>query len=201
MAASVALSPTKLLDVYRRPGAVEPRYAFDIANPWHQRVPMLVEQRARDDEGEKWLRVQLPIAPNGTSGWVRGDEVDVHPRRHLLVVDLSRRTISHFVQGELADRFLVGIGRPDAPSARGTFFVWAKVPQADPGGPYGSFVLGLSGMAPISEWTGTGRMAVHGTVDASDRGRRISAGCIRVYNPELDTLRSVPLGTPVVIRG
>jgi lipoprotein-anchoring transpeptidase ErfK/SrfK len=43
-------------------------------------------------------------------------------------------------------------------------------------------------------------MAIHGTSDPSDRGQQVSHGCIRVYNTDMKTLRSLPLGTPVIIR-
>jgi lipoprotein-anchoring transpeptidase ErfK/SrfK len=190
----------RLVDIYREPGSVQPRYAFDVENPFGQRAPLLVERGMRDAEGERWVRVQLPIRPNGTTGWVRVDQVRLLPRDELIVVDLSERRLRHYVAGRLTHVFRVGIGRPDAPSARGLFSVWARVPQTDGGGPYGTFVLGLSGLAPISEWTGQGRMAIHGTADPADRGRRVSSGCVRVFNPQVERLTGVPLGTPVVIR-
>jgi hypothetical protein len=189
----------RLVDLYAAPGRAEPRAAFDVENPWGQRAPLLVEDRRRDADGRRWLRVQLPIGAGRSGTWVRADQVRVVPRDELIVVDLSARRLRHFVAGEVVHVFDVGIGRADAPSARGRFTVWARVPQPD-GGPYGTFVLGLSGMAPISEWTGEGRMAIHGTADPSDRGRRVSDGCIRAFDPQMERLTGVPLGTPVVIR-
>ncbi|MEX2102296.1 MAG: L,D-transpeptidase family protein [Actinomycetota bacterium] len=198
--AYAAIPRRVIVDIYRRPGAIEPRYAFDVENPWGQRAPLLVEKGRHDDQGRAWVRVQLPIAPNGTTGWVRVESVRLVARDELIVVDLSERTLRHYVGGRQVSSFSVGVGRPGAPSARGLFSVWARVPQADGGGPYGTFVLGLSGLAPISEWVGEGRMAIHGTASSGDRGRRVSAGCIRVFNPQMERLTGIPLGTPVVIR-
>ena len=63
------------------------------------------------------------------------------------------------------------------------------------------FALGLSGFSPVlKDWPGGGRMAIHGTAHASDRGLMVSHGCVRVYNDDMVDLRRVPLGTPVVIR-
>jgi lipoprotein-anchoring transpeptidase ErfK/SrfK len=43
-------------------------------------------------------------------------------------------------------------------------------------------------------------MAIHGTADPGDRGAAVSHGCVRVSNADLEALREIPLGTPVVIR-
>jgi lipoprotein-anchoring transpeptidase ErfK/SrfK len=79
--------------------------------------------------------------------------------------------------------------------------VWQRVPFSNPNQPYGIFALGLSGFSPVlSDWPGGGRMAIHGTPYASDRGRPVSHGCVRVYNDDMKGLLDVRLGTPVIIR-
>ena len=64
------------------------------------------------------------------------------------------------------------------------------------------YALGLSGFSDTyTEWEGSnGRIAIHGTSDLSDRGQRVSHGCIRVYNADMESLTDLPMGTPVVIR-
>lgn len=179
------------------PGSV---FVLDTRNPNMRLAPLLVTDAARDVSGEPWYRVLLPIEPNGSAAWVRGTDIRLVPRDQKIVVDLSRRTLLYFVGGDLSARLSVGVGTPSAPTATGTFYVWIRVPYSSPTGPYGAFALGLSGFSEVlSEWPGGGRMAIHGTSDPSDRGRAVSHGCIRVYNPELKVLRRVPLGTPVII--
>jgi lipoprotein-anchoring transpeptidase ErfK/SrfK len=81
--------------------------------------------------------------------------------------------------------------------------VRAKVDTGRPSGPYGSYILGLSGFSEAihpSDWPGLPRLAIHGTDDQTDAGQAISSGCIRVPNALLRQLRDVPMGTPVVIR-
>jgi lipoprotein-anchoring transpeptidase ErfK/SrfK len=171
------------------------------ANAWGQRLGFLVQKGFRDREGTGWIRVLLPQRPNGSAGWIREDHVDLVPLREKLLVDLSERTLRRYRGGELIDTFSVGVGTPATPTATGRFFVWATVAYADDRGPYGSFALGLSGFSDvITDWAGGGRMAIHGTWKASDRGRAVSYGCVRVFNPELERLQDVPMGTPVVIR-
>jgi lipoprotein-anchoring transpeptidase ErfK/SrfK len=63
------------------------------------------------------------------------------------------------------------------------------------------YVLGISGFSTVfTDWPGGGRMAIHGTATASDRGQAVSHGCVRVFNSDMRKLRNVPLGTPVVIQ-
>jgi lipoprotein-anchoring transpeptidase ErfK/SrfK len=153
-----------------------------------------------DDDGTTWFHVRLPIRPNGSTGWVRGDEVTTEVRHQRIVVDISAHRLRRVDDGHTVDDLSVAVGAPSTPTARGRFFVWARVPTGDPSGPYGVFVLGLSGFSNvITEWVGGGRMAIHGTADPADRGHDVSHGCVRVYNPQMEELTDVPMGTPVWI--
>ncbi len=194
--------PGRYVQVWRSPGPqAARRFIFDTVNPFGAKVPLLVTEARRDSEGTGWLKVLLPIRPNESSGWVRASDVRLVSETERIVVDLSQRVLRHFRNGKLVRRLSVGIGRPESPTATGTFYVWARVPQSDPTGPYGSYALGISGFSEVlKDWPGGARMAVHGTADPSDRGRAVSHGCVRVYNPEMLGLRHVPLGTPVIIK-
>jgi lipoprotein-anchoring transpeptidase ErfK/SrfK len=198
----VARSRTSWLTIWRGPSTdAGKRFAFPTRNPVGQRLEFLVARAARDVDGDPWLRILLPIRPNGASGWVRMDAVTVREAQHRIVVDLSDKTLRHYRNGHLEHDFSVGIGRPETPTAVGTFYVWAHVPQASPSGPYGVFALGISGFSPVlKDWPGGGRMAIHGTANPGDRGLMVSHGCVRVYNDDMVDLRRVPLGTPVVIK-
>ena len=101
---------------------------------------------------------------------------------------------------EIADSFRVGVGSEQYPTGVGRFYIWVKVPYENPNNPYGIMALGLSGFSPVlSDWPGQGRMAVHGTPYASNRGQAVSHGCVRVYNDDMQALLDLPLGTPVEI--
>ena len=74
-----------------------------------------------------------------------------------------------------------------APTALRTVAASSRFPQSQPNLPAG--------------WTGGNRIAIHGTLSASDFGRAVSAGCVHASDSDLRYLmRTVPLGTPVVIR-
>ena len=194
--AYAVLPDGRYLPIFKEPSG-RSAGAFDPVNPWRQEAPFLVTGARRDSAGRAWLRVLVPAKRNGTTGWVPRDRVTLVRERERIVVDLSERTLWHYRSGQLVHRFSVGIGAPGTPTPTGTFYVWAQVPQRNPFGKYGNFVLGLSGW---SEAVAGGRMAIHGTADPADGGHRVSFGCVRVFNPEMWLLRHVPLGTPVIIR-
>lgn len=196
---AVALAPS--LRVYRTPGAGASAYRRIAArNPWGQAIRFLVVGASHTGAGPPWLRVLLGVGSNGAEGWVPRQEVRLRRTHDRIVVSLSARTLWHTRDGHLIQRFRVAVGATSTPTTPGRFFVWAKLP-ADPHGAYGSYVLGLSGFSEVlTSWPGGGRMAIHGTDNPADRGQWVSHGCVRVYNPEMDRLRDVPMGTPVIIR-
>jgi lipoprotein-anchoring transpeptidase ErfK/SrfK len=196
----VAIPRTRYMPMWERPGrSTNPDFALDTQNPMGQLAPLLIEA-AKRREGEGWVRVLLPLRPNGTTGWVKVDDVKIREREERIEVDLSRRVLRHYDGDELVDAFRVGVGTEQYPTGVGQFYIWVKVPYEDPNNPYGIMALGLSGFSPVlSEWPGEGRMAVHGTPYASDRGQAVSHGCVRVYNEDMSALLDLPLGTPVEI--
>jgi hypothetical protein len=190
-----------LLNVWSRPGGGAVRFAVEAHNPWDQSIdfPVLSGQQAPD--GSVWYAVLLGIQPNGSRGWVSAEDVTLAPSDDRIIVDMSARILRHFHDGRLRHRFVIGIGKPSTPTTPGRFFVWAKLQPSDASGAYGSYLLGLSGFSEVlTNWPGGGRMAVHGTDDPTDRGGEVSFGCIRVFNPQMNKLRGVPMGTTVVIR-
>jgi lipoprotein-anchoring transpeptidase ErfK/SrfK len=194
-------SRTDRLDVYTDPrDGASPRMSIHAMNPWDQRIAFPIRDvRMRGETA--WYRVLLGIEPNGSNGWVRGDDVTFDRTRHRVVIDLSQRVLHHYRNGTLRHRFTVGIGAPGTPTTPGHFFVWAHLDPRDASGPYGTYLLGLSGFSQVlTNWPGGGRMAIHGTADPTDRGGRVSYGCARVYNPQMNELRGIPMGTTVLIR-
>jgi lipoprotein-anchoring transpeptidase ErfK/SrfK len=188
--------------VYEKPGpGAVPTEEIVAENDWSQRIALPVIGGFTDENGTEWLHVMLPNRPNGSRGWLRGDEVRSEQVSGRIVVDLSAHTLKRLEDGERVSRFSVGVGTAGYPTTPGRFFVWARVPYDPPTGAYGVFALGLSGFSEvITDWVGGGRMAIHGTTDPSDLGKDVSHGCVRVYNPEMEDLMDVPMGTPVLIR-
>jgi hypothetical protein len=187
------------LDVYEHPDGSAPHHRISALNPWNQPIRFLVKRFSRDAAGAIWVHLMLGVVPNGSSGWVRGGQLRVVPDRDRIVVDMSTRVLQQFHDGHVVHRFVIAVGAPDTPTTPGVFFVWAKL-SSPPTSAYGAYVLGLSGFSRVlTYWQGGGRIAIHGTDDPADRGQSVSHGCVRVYNPQMDQLRDVPMGTPVLI--
>jgi hypothetical protein len=198
----IATPADRKIIVFREPDGTTGDFVLDTRNPFGQRTSLLVVDALRDDAGDAWYEVSLPVRPNGSTGWMWGADLRIRRARDRLVIDLSDRTLEHLRDGKRLDRFSVGVGSQEAPTTPGTFYVWARLPQSSPYGPYGVYALGLSGFSDtLTEFEGSnGRIAIHGTSDPGDRGQRVSHGCVRVYNPDMATLTHLPMGTPVVIR-
>jgi lipoprotein-anchoring transpeptidase ErfK/SrfK len=155
------------------------------------------------DRAPGWVRVQLPIRPNGSAGWVPEDAVDLVAGDHRVEVDLAARRLTVFDGDEVVLETPVAVGAPDAPTPTGTFALIDRLQSPDPNSPYGPFALGLSAHSDtFSEFAGgDGQIGIHGTDDPSSIGQPVSHGCVRVPNDVVTLLATaLPLGTPVTIR-
>jgi lipoprotein-anchoring transpeptidase ErfK/SrfK len=176
---------------------------FPAKLPWGSPVSFLVREAHRNAAGETWLKVLLPRRPNGSSGWIRGDQVRLHPVAHQVEVDLSARSARLLHDGKVKRTWPVGIGRQATPTPTGLFFVTVKLRPPQISSVYGAWALGLSGYSEVLQQfgTGDGQLALHGTSDPSDLGREVSNGCVRLDNQAITSLaETLPLGTPVRIR-
>lgn len=150
-----------------------------------------------------WIRIMLPVRPNGSEGWVRADEVDLFLVEGELVIDLSDRTLTYEVGGETILSSTVAVGTSRNPTPTGLFFVTDNVTLANPDSPWGPHALGLSARSDtITEYNGgDGIIGVHGTNRPGSIGNAASLGCVRLPNDLITRLHElVVVGTPVEIR-
>ena len=148
-----------------------------------------------------WLHVQLPMRPNGRTGWVRADHVQQLPVRTRIVVDLSQRVVRFYKNGRLVLHTPAAIGSSATPTPLGRYYVNQRLIPSDPGGPFGPGAIGISAFSPVlTGWAQGGPVAIHGTNEPWSIGRAVSNGCIRVPNATQKKLFAATLGgTPVVI--
>ena len=153
------------------------------------------------DRGD-WLQVSLPVRPNGATGWVRRDGLELRTVDEAIVVDTAARTLTLFDAGVPMLTTPVAVGTPDDPTPTGAFYIVDKLDTGDPSGPYGQFAFGLSAHSDtLTEFAGgDGQVGIHGTDDPASIGRAVSHGCVRVPADVAQRLSdTVNLGTPVVI--
>lgn len=150
----------------------------------------------------RWLRVQLPLRPNGVRGWIRARDVVLRPVTTRIIVDLSSRRVSLYVRGRRVLQTRAAIGTPATPTPLGSFYVNQRLIPSNPYGPFGPGAIGISAFSEVlTGWAQGGPVAIHGTNRPELIGLRVSNGCIRVRNFALRRLfaRAVA-GTPVTVR-
>jgi hypothetical protein len=153
----------------------------------------------------RWLAVTDAVVGNNRVVWVDAKSGGLRYTRTRLEldVDLSTRTLTVRRNGAAVRRLSIGVGRAGSPTPTGTFAVTDKLNGGAYSAAYGCCILSLSATQPNlpAGWTGGNRIAIHGTLSASDFGRAVSAGCVHASDSDLRYLmRTAPLGTPVVIR-
>jgi lipoprotein-anchoring transpeptidase ErfK/SrfK len=149
-----------------------------------------------------WYRVQLPVLPNGTTGWIAAAAVRSFRVSSRVVVSLSARRLRLYREGRLVLEVPVAVGSSDTPTPLGRYFVNERWSLTTADGPFGPNVLGISAHSPTLArvWAQQGPIGIHGTDEPSSIGQAASHGCIRVNNTVMKRLfRLAPLGTPVVI--
>jgi lipoprotein-anchoring transpeptidase ErfK/SrfK len=201
--AYVALA-VKDVTVRSRPRGGDVVAVFPADLPWGSPTPFLIKGARRTGAGDTWLEVLLPRRPNGSSGWIQGDQVRVKPLSHAVEIDLSSRTASLLRDHRKVRSWRVGIGTAGTPTPTGRFYVTVKLrPPQISAAAYGAWALGLSGYSEVHQsfGTGDGQIALHGTYKPWLLGRPVSNGCVRMDNETITMLaETLPLGTPVTIR-
>ncbi len=190
--------------VRRRPAGKAVAWRAKGTTRWsgsEQRLMVLSSRRA---DGEMWLKVRLPIRPNGSSGWMPRDRVRLVLSRRFMSIDLSRRLLRLYKRGRVLKRYRVVIGAPATPTPRGLFAIYDRVKQGDPDGFVGPWVLPITAHSPkIREFDGgPGVVGLHGRGPASlgdPLGSARSHGCIRMNNSRIRYLVRLMKGTAVRI--
>ncbi len=148
-----------------------------------------------------WVRVAIPLRPNGTVGWVRRSDVLLIENSYRVVIELSTNRLSVFEGSRKLIEASVASGTGGTPTPTGLFFLKELVPQS-PSGALGPYAFGLSGYSDVltSFNGGEGVIGIHGTNAPGKLGSSVSHGCVRVDNVNITTMaKNLPLGTPVEI--
>ena len=161
----------------------------------------LVLRRHLDSKGRKWVRIRLPMRPNGTTGWVRREALGGYRivRTHLRV---NRRTLraTLYKKGRKIFSTRIGVGARSTPTPAGRFYIRERLRNLGGGEIYGPWAFGTSAYSVLSDWPGGGVIGIHGTNQPELIPGRPSHGCIRMRNRDISRLvKLMPIGTPVQI--
>ncbi len=195
----VAKATVASVDVYSSAGASSP--ASKLANPQPSGAPLVMLVRERRDD---WVQVLLPVRPNGSSGWVKTDQVAITNTEYFILIGLGAHRITAFSGNSVILDERIGLGAGGTPTPTGLFYIKELLQPPNPAGAYGPYAYGLSAFSNVlfSFGGGPGTVGIHGTNDPSSLGRNVSAGCIRMSNAGVTRLaKMLPLGVPVQITG
>ncbi len=148
-----------------------------------------------------WYRVQVPVRPNGTTGWIPVDAVTVQEVTTRVEVDLSDRRLVVTDGGEVVMDESVTVGASGTPTPTGRFYLRDEFPWY-PDSVYGPWVLALSAYSEAIDQINGGAavVALHGTVRPDLMGAAASLGCVRLPNDLITRLAElIEVGTPVII--
>lgn len=161
----------------------------------------LVLRSAVDARGRVWIKVRLPMRPNGRRGWVPREALGAfHVVRTHLRINRSTLTATLYRRGRRTWQARVGIGKPGTPTPAGRFWVREKLRVRERNSLYGPWAIGTSAYSVLSDWPGGGVVGIHGTNQPHLIPGRPSHGCVRVRNAAIRRLvELMPIGTPVRI--
>lgn len=189
-------TPNGEVPAYDRPNGTE----LGLAGKWYgydTTMPVI-------EESWGWVKVRMPERPNGSTAWLRTDDVTLSTTDYYLLVDRGKTHVTVYKGGVEAFAMPAGLGKSSTPTPLGSFFV-AVVENPGPAG-YGPIVLDLSAHSEaIQSWEGAGDaiIALHGSFGADAKigttGTYVSNGCIRLHREDQLKLAEIPLGTPVEI--
>ena len=162
---------------------------------------VLVLARTTDSQDRVWLKVRLPIRPNGTTGWVQENALsELQPVDSWIKVSTKINKITVIKAGKRVFSASVGVGQPQWPTPKGEFYIRAKLTNfGDPF--YGPIAFVTSATSDtLTDWPGGGIVGIHGTSLPNLIPGKISHGCVRMKNKDILKLdKLVEVGTPITI--
>lgn len=202
LAGIVAATPA-----WSQPGGGRRVWRVGTQTLWSREPQVLLVLGSAWRAGRAWLRVLLPIRPDGTSAWIPRDNATLLSTRYWIEVNKRARLVRVYRSGVLVRSFGAVIGKPATPTPDGLAAIYERDRQANPKGFLGTWALPLTALSNVlyNFGGGPGRVAIHGRGGTSlndPLGSARSHGCVRVDNSSVQWLAyHVPQGAPVLITG
>jgi hypothetical protein len=149
---------------------------------------------------QEWVRIRIPMRPNGRTGWVpRRDLESFHLTHNEVVVNRRRLRLYLLERGRTVWSAPVGIGKPGTPTPAGHFWIRELYAISDPSSGYWPYAFGTSDYSTLGNWPEGGVVGIHGPYyNNSGIPGRISHGCIRLHPADDAWLaHHIGIGTPV----
>jgi lipoprotein-anchoring transpeptidase ErfK/SrfK len=197
---TVAEAVVARVPVYDRQGGTTPTQTIDQPNDPPRPLVFLV----MEEHPPLWLKVLLPVRPNGSTGWIKATDVRLTEHEYRMKIELGAHRITVTQGPRVLVQAPIGVGVRETPTPGGLYYTKELLRPPRPDTAYGPYAYGLSGFS--NELTsfagGDGVIGIHGTNDPSGLGKDVSHGCIRMPNEDIVRLVEnikLPLGVPVDI--
>ena len=196
----VAEATVPRVAVYDREGATTPVQTIEEPNDPPRPLVFLVQE----EKPPLWLKVLLPVRPNGSTGWIKATDVKLTEHDYRMTIRLGLHRITVTKGAEAVVTAPIGVGLAATPTPGGLYYTKELLRPPTPDGVYGPYAYGLSGFSNVLTTFagGPGVIGIHGTNDPAGLGNDVSAGCIRMPNADIIKLVEqvqLPLGVPVEI--
>lgn len=200
----VARAEVDVISVYRDPDGDTVTHELDRREETTGNLVFVIEEEAGDDRPRH--KVQLPVRPNGSTGWIEVSDVSVTRHQYEIEIELAAHQLRLLEAGQVLVEAPIAVGTQDTPTPGGSYYIKELLQPPDPSGPYGTYAYGLSGFSNVlqSFAGGDGVIGIHGTNQPALLGTDVSHGCIRLHNDVITDLVErigLPLGVPVEIIG
>jgi hypothetical protein len=165
-------------------------------------VYLVLESRL-DDKGGVWLKLRIPRRPNGSTGWVREEQIsNLKVVTTHLTIDRTKLRATLRRGGKVVWSSPIGVGAPGTVTPAGKFWIRERLKNLGGSPIYGPWAFGTAAYSDtLSDWPGGGVVGIHGTNQPELIPGRPSHGCIRVPNARISRLAKImPVGTPVKIK-
>lgn len=178
----------------------QPAGTLPATNPFGTPEVLAVVGQA-DSSG--WLQVELPIRPNGSTGWIPAAGVSLTQTTYRVVVSRASNTLTVFDGPSQVVQVPAAVGKPSTPTPAGSTYLWELIRPDNPNGAYGPYIFGLAMFSDAYAVFngGDAQIGIHGQDEPWSVGHSVSHGCVRVDNSVITQLAGLlPLGTPVTIQ-
>lgn len=195
---TVATAKGSTVGIYDSPVQTEPTRSMASPQPDGSTLVFLAQEERTD-----WVKVLLPLRPNGSTGWVKTSEVTLATHDFRIEIQVGAHHLTVYKGDDVFLEDTVAVGATSTPTALGSFYTTGLFDTGSTQPQYGPYAYPLSGYSEVlfSFGGGEGQMGIHGTNDPSSLGRSVSNGCIRMSNAAITKLaKALPVGVPVEIK-
>jgi len=155
-----------------------------------------------DRRGLEWVKLRIPMRPNGQVGWVEANALSrLHLTHQQVLVSRPRLRIYLYDSGHLMWSAPVAVGKPSTPTPPGYFWIRERFTISNPSSGYYPYAFGTADYSTLTEWPRGGVVGIHGPFyNPGGIPGYISHGCIRLRVPDDRWLgQHLKLGTPLRI--